>query len=414
MTVHATRDEELSTEPSEEERAHGLGNAADHARAKLRRVAVRHGDVFAALAAFVAEGHALTLVHGNHDVEFHWDMVKAEFRSILLAHALKTRNLATTNYAAFATSFFERIEFNPWFFYVQGVAYIEHGHQYDPLCASSHVMVPVSPADPRRIERGFCDVLLRFVVRRTQGLKEHGHGRLGLLDYVAFAIRLGAGGLVKLASSFASAVVELIRVQRSLVSDAARLLREEHDRRMTLLAETTRLGLDRLRALAALQVQPVTRTIRGILGSVLLDRLGIAIVAFLLSSAIAAFAVHRPLLWIGVGVVLAGWLAIHRQLTRSRKVDYDEELVERAGRLAKLFPAAFVVMGHTHTPVELKIAEGTSTYINVGSWAEQEADGEGASSYKAPRTHLVIHPGTSGAIAEFLRWEADGPRRFIS
>src|SRR5579859_6775157 len=45
MTVHATHEEELSTEPSEEERAHGLGNAADHARAKLRRVAIRHADV---------------------------------------------------------------------------------------------------------------------------------------------------------------------------------------------------------------------------------------------------------------------------------------------------------------------------------------------------------------------------------
>src|SRR5215472_15582991 len=120
MTVHPHAEEELATEPSDEERAHGLGNAADHARAKLRRVAVRHADVFAALAAFVADGHALTLVHGNHDVEFHWDMVKAEFRSILLSHALRAKDPRTLNHAAFATSFFERIEFNPWFFYVHG------------------------------------------------------------------------------------------------------------------------------------------------------------------------------------------------------------------------------------------------------------------------------------------------------
>jgi hypothetical protein len=275
-------------------------------------------------------------------------------------------------------------------------------------------MVPVSPADPSRIERGFCDVLLRYVVRRTQGLKEHGHGSLGLLDYVAFAVRLGARGLVRLASSFARAVVALIRVQRSLVSDAAKLLRLEHDRRMTQLAETTRLGLDRLRALAALQVPPVTQTIRGILGSVLLDRLGIALLAFGLAGAAAAFAVHRPLLWIVVGVVLATWFAMHRQLTRTRKVDYDEELLERAGRLAKLFPAPIVVMGHTHTPVELKIAEGASTYINVGSWAEEEEDSPAESLYRAPRTHLVIHPAPEGATAEFLKWGSDGPRRFLS
>src|ERR1700689_3683714 len=51
--------DELETTPSVEERAHGLGNRSDHARLKLRRVAIRHADVFAELARFVADGHAL-------------------------------------------------------------------------------------------------------------------------------------------------------------------------------------------------------------------------------------------------------------------------------------------------------------------------------------------------------------------
>src|ERR1700735_4209647 len=50
---------QLSTAPNDEERAHGLGNASDHARVKLGRVAIRHADVFAELAGFVAEGNAL-------------------------------------------------------------------------------------------------------------------------------------------------------------------------------------------------------------------------------------------------------------------------------------------------------------------------------------------------------------------
>src|SRR5205085_2084380 len=41
--------EALETELTDEERDHGLGGAADHAREKLRRVARRHADIFAEL-----------------------------------------------------------------------------------------------------------------------------------------------------------------------------------------------------------------------------------------------------------------------------------------------------------------------------------------------------------------------------
>jgi hypothetical protein len=49
----------LATERSDEELEHGLGSAVDHVRVKLRLVSERHGEVFDALAGFVADGHAL-------------------------------------------------------------------------------------------------------------------------------------------------------------------------------------------------------------------------------------------------------------------------------------------------------------------------------------------------------------------
>ncbi|MCW5837654.1 MAG: hypothetical protein KIS78_35000, partial [Labilithrix sp.] len=73
MTVAPGPTEVVETSLTDEEERHGLGSACDHARLKLRRVAARHADVFAALAGFVADGHALTLIHGNHDIELHWD-----------------------------------------------------------------------------------------------------------------------------------------------------------------------------------------------------------------------------------------------------------------------------------------------------------------------------------------------------
>jgi len=405
--------------PTDEERAHGLGNAEADGRVKLRAVAARHRVVFEALADFVAEGHAVTLVHGNHDVEFHWDAVKDELRQLLVD--LAGRDRPAGEEIPDAADLVSRIEFAPWFYYVGGVAYVEHGHQYDTLCSTAHVMAPMSPLDQRRIMRSFSDVLLRWVVRPTRGVPEYGHHRMGLVDYVLLAAHLGAGGLVRLGLRFAAAVVELFRLRRAHLTEAARNLREEHERRMAALATATRLGIERLRALAALQVPPVTRSIPKILASVLLDRLAVALVATSAIVTLACVGRHHAWAWGIAAFIAIGWLLANRQLSAQRRawfgerLDNDEMLAERAGHLARLFPAAFVVMGHTHTPAMIPVAQGGSTYVNVGSWHEAEArESDAAPPMRAARTHLVIHPEPGGPTAQFLSWSADGPRLFVA
>jgi UDP-2,3-diacylglucosamine pyrophosphatase LpxH len=400
---------ELATEPSDEERKHGLGNAVDHVRVKLRLVVERHRDVFDALAGFVADGHALTFVHGNHDLEFYWDAVKDDLRSLLFARASAARTDAIDRPA-----FHRRIAFHPWFFYVAGLAYIEHGHQYDAFCASPCVMAPLS-ADPRRITRSVSDVLLRFVVRPTRGMHEYGHDKHGVAHYLAFAVKLGGVGLLQLALRYAGAVRELFRLRREQLSTAVKMPREDHGRGTAFLARATRGGVDRMSALAALQVPPVTGTIGGILASVLLDRLALGFVAVLTLFVVAVLTVvHTVHVGWAAPCVALGWALGHRQLARRRTVDPGQRMIESAAHLEKLFPADFVVMGHTHTPARISINDGEATYINVGSWAEEEDDaGESADkTYRAPRTHLVIHRGDQGPVAEFLVWDGDRPRPF--
>ncbi|MDP9149009.1 MAG: hypothetical protein M3O36_03570, partial [Myxococcota bacterium] len=406
---------EVRSEASDEERAHGLGNTSDDGRAKLRAVRARHRVVFDALADFVAAGHALTIIHGNHDVEFHWDAVKEDLRAMLAESAGR----ATAGSATTKGDLGARIEFAPWFYYVGGVAYVEHGHQYDTLCSTEHVMTPLSPADPRHIARSFSDVLLRWVVRPTRGVPEYGHDRLGLPDYLLIGVRLGAFGLARLASRFIGAVIELFRVRRAYLSAAARELGAEQERRMGALAEVTRIGIDRLRALAALQVPPVTRSIPKILASVLLDRLALSLFASFAIALVAVAAARQPWCWPAVAGVVLCWLIAHQRLSAQRRawfgdrLDNDDTLVDRAGHLAQLFPAAFVVMGHTHTPAFVSVARGTATYVNVGSWHEPEpTPGDRSPGYRAARTHLVIHPAPSGPVAQFLAWGEHGPHLF--
>ncbi len=403
----------LETELNEEELAHGVGSASDHARLKLARVAERHADVFEGLAAFVADGHTLSIVHGNHDIEFHWDAVKDDFRAVLAAHA------ARLGLDEDGVAFAARIEFNPWFFYRDGVAYIEHGHQYDPFCATQNIMSPISPSDRRRVARGFCDTLIRFVVRPTRGMKEHGHEHVGMAFYLAFGMQLGISGMVKLGVAFVNAVREMFRLRRGHLSDAAKALRVEHEERVAKLAAATRLGLDRLRALLKLQVPPITSSIGGIMKSVLLDRLAVGFVALLALLGIVVFGGFQGRAAWAAGAVLAGWVGLHVYFSRQRNVDASENMVDRAAHLAKLFPAAFVVMGHTHIPVSVPAGDAT-TYINVGSWAEEIDENAPVlpddapprvidPAYRAARTHLVIHVRDDRAEAHFCTWEGTGP-----
>jgi UDP-2,3-diacylglucosamine pyrophosphatase LpxH len=409
MTVRADG-VDLATERSEEERQHGLGNAVDHVRVKLRLVVERHGDVFDALAGFVADGHALTFIHGNHDLEFHWDAVKEDLRALLFARAP-----AAPNHVVDESTFNARITFCPWFFQVAGLAYIEHGHQYDAFCASQYVMAPLSAADPRRMARSVSDVLLRFVVRPTRGMHEYGHDKHGVAHYLAFAMNLGVVGLLQLARRYTDAIGELFRLRREQLSAATSRPREEHDRAVALLAGPTRSGVERMSALAALQVAPMTRTVGGIMASVLLDRLALGfagVLSLLIVGVLTTMQVVHSW-WVAPCIALA-WALGHRKLASQRTVDPGERMIQRATSLATLFHAAFVVMGHTHTPARTPINSGEATYINVGSWAEEEAvAGEPAdNAHRAARTHLLIRRDEDGPIAELLTWDGNAPRNF--
>ena len=419
MAVTPSEGEPIVTALTAEEHAHGLGNASDHAVAKLRRVAARHGDVFDALGDLLARGHALTLVHGNHDVDFHWDDVKDLFREIVTQRATASSfapaDLASPSASLrsglTAADITARISFEPWFFYLHNVAYIEHGHMYDPFCAVDHVMAPLSPFDPRRVTRGFSHILLRYVVRQTRGMKEHGHETMNALDYLTFAVKLGFRGLVAVGMRFARAVVELFRLRTEHFSLAAATLRTEHERRMQLLAEATRLGIEKLRALAHLQAPPLTRSISGILASVLLDRLALGAGSAILCIVSAFLGFRHGHFWLAGGLILVAWVLVHRWLARRRQVDPAERMVLRAAEVARLLPAAFVVMGHTHAPESRAVSPNT-TYINLGSWAEEEDEPE-APHYRAARTHLVIEHQSDGELrAELREWSPDGPRKY--
>lgn len=386
---------EILTEPTDEERDHGLGSAVDHTLAKLRLVARHHRDVFAALARFVADGHTLVVLRGNHDVDFHWEPVKILFRSLLGALGAPP----------------SRIEFADWFYYEEDLIYIEHGHQYDDFCSYDHVLHPVLPSDPRRSLRSLSDILLRYVVRPTRGMKESGHETASAIDYLRFGIRLGFGGILALFKRFVVAVAALFAVWHEHFSDAGRWVREEHERKMALLAEARQISLIKLRALALLQRPPITRSVLRLLAGVMLDRVAVTVVALI---AVGWLLVSRwtPMLGIAAAAGCVALAVISRAWRRIRgNIDASAILREQAGRIARVFPAAFVVMGHTHLPELCPAPAGIPTYVNLGAWAEEDPTDGMVATLPASRTHLVVHVIDGQPIASLLCWDAEhGPK----
>lgn len=401
MSIDASDDDELVTELTDAERAFGLGGAEDHVRLKLRRAAARHPDVFDRLAAFVSDGHALTFVSGNHDLEMFWDGVKEDF------YALLARGDATKDEIA------ARVEFEPWFFHRNGLVYVEHGHQFDPFCATPYVFAPLSPMDPRRVLQSLSDTLLRYIVRRTPGMREYGHENRGLASYISWGLMLGARGTAGLFTRFFDAVFTLRDIARAYDGPTGARVHEEHERRLVEHASAKGLPEELLRDALALHVEPIGRTPRGVLASVMLDRLSVFAVMIVVLGAIAALHSHLAGYALHVtGALFVLWAILHVLLSRGRpSVDPAALMSVRAKDIAKLFPSSFVVMGHTHVPTTKPLGE--AVYINLGSWAEEEPpEGEDpAKVYRAARTHLVVHAKDDRHEAHLYEWRSgEGPR----
>jgi UDP-2,3-diacylglucosamine pyrophosphatase LpxH len=386
----------LVTEPTEEELRHGLGGAADHVLAKLRLVMEHHATVMDALGRFIAAGNHLVIVPGNHDVDWHWDSVQAEFRQALAARAGASA---------------ERIEFSHWFYYEEGVIYLEHGHQYDGYCSHDHVLHPVSPTDPRRTTQSLSDILVRRVVRPTRGMNEGGHDKMSVQDYLRFAGSLGFGGMAALVTRFADVVGAALTLWREHVSEAASLVRREHERKLQQLSLAKSFGIERLRSLVRLQHPPLTRSLGAIASSLMLDQLGLGLVAVGALAAVLLWAEHRGIAS-STSLAVVGGLALMRHIwLRRASVEPSALLRERSAGVARLFPAAVVVMGHTHLP-EVRPTAETSTYINLGSWTEDDmADGV-SPALPTTRTHLVITVAGEGPSARLLTWGDSGPQPF--
>ncbi len=154
---------QVGFELSASEERFGLGTDPDKTVWKLDRVVAGHEVFFRALGEFAASGNKVTIVKGNHDIEFHWLAVRQRF----VENTQRVFDeLSPSASDADREAIRQNIEFVPWFYYEPGLIYVEHGNQYEPFNSFDDFLNPVLPASPQEPQSRLIDLPLgSFFVR---------------------------------------------------------------------------------------------------------------------------------------------------------------------------------------------------------------------------------------------------------
>ncbi len=381
-------------EATEDDRLYGFGATPMAARAKLRRVFVRHTSFFEALARFVGRGNELHLVVGNHDAELHWEEVQEDFASEIDR---------LWREATGEGSIRDRIVFHAWFHYEPGVAWIEHGHQYDAFCSFEDPLAPEDADDPKTLEENLGTAAMRYLGNHLP-VDPDATADLSFVEYLALIWNARNDDAFKFVRGYWAVVRTMGAQWLKRVRNPGRYLERRKLRKARMASIGAKVGMkgETLAKLHKLRRPPAFISFIGFVRSVMLGRL---VTTLMLIALIPLAMLVLPWPWsasvamFATGVVLGlhVWLAEGRD-----NVDPSDHMRKVAGRIRKISKAPVVVFGHSHIPLAHRLPH-RGWYFNTGSWA-------GGSERSYAFTHLVVKRTPDGIRSALCRWEAGESR----
>src|SRR5690606_35320600 len=129
-----------------DERRFGLARGTRAGVVRMRLICENHRDLLAEMVRFVAAGHRIDIIVGNHDLELLEPEVVEE-----LIHQLQQVYVERWPERRIESGLLQlapeeliraRIRVVPWFVYEPQVAWIEHGHIYDEGCSYEYNLAP--------------------------------------------------------------------------------------------------------------------------------------------------------------------------------------------------------------------------------------------------------------------------------
>jgi UDP-2,3-diacylglucosamine pyrophosphatase LpxH len=370
--------EPLSRRKVDEKSLRSVPNTSENVVWKLERIIEIHRPLFKELAAFLLDGHRITIIEGNHDAEFYFPEVREALRQNLvrLAEQQHRRERRSDDFDAVQVA--GRLAFREWFEANPGRYHIEHGHQYDEYSSFEYQLAPWDAEGAPTLATPLSHRAAPYFQQYSAEFTAVGLDKTNLRFWVRWAMSLGARGFWNLFKSYWAMVFALMGKAGPKRQNERSVLRDHHMKRLRAMTEESPYGYATLEQLDTFKATPAEYSRLKMYHGGYFDRF---LVAFLMLVAmIPAFFMpwYWVLLW-GVGVLFAGsfvlWVA-----SRVGRMDTVGALKEAAAHIAELTGARYVIFGHSHQAelTNLRDSHGigqygeSSFYINTGSWITRE------------------------------------------
>jgi UDP-2,3-diacylglucosamine pyrophosphatase LpxH len=370
-----------------DERRHGVGRGTAAGVLRMAAILALHEPLLDSLVKFAAAGHQVDIIVGNHDVE----LLEPEVVAVLHDHLRK---------AGAEDKVLARIRVVPWFVYVKGVAWIEHGHVYDEGCSFEFNLAPNDPKDGRMIYNADY-AAIRYLGMASPEIDPHGIEEWSFGGFMRYAAGQGWRPFLRLMTAYLRFMWSLMMANYMHKPVGRRRERRRlHRERLEASAFAGGLTTETAFAIDRLSRAPLTVSWRRLGRLLVLDK-WLMIIGTLLVSLILLVAAPR---WVFLLGMIACIVATVIAQIRLGKHMVTSQLPMRAvpRRLRDLVDAPVVVFGHTHDPRWQPILGG-GLYVNCGTWLPALRPG-----LRRSFTHVLVQPMPGGKPLVELRQWRDG------
>lgn len=424
----------------------GLPCGEEETVRKLGTIAQGHWLFFEALAGFVAAGNLVTIIKGNHDVEFHYPDVRAAFLAKLQA-AFRTRLAGDPNWGKgkdIGNVGTATVRFSDWFYFERELLWIEHGNRYEGFNSFKYWLSPLLPQIPgwppgRKddIDLPFGSLFVRYLFNKVERVEPFADNIKPATRFVWWLFRKHPFTAVSFIFTDGRYMLGRIRRAWAYVSPEAWDSRKrQHNARLAELAGESGIELSKLEEVDDMCAHSILKEPNGrakffrfvlrpwiflpgiavMVAAVLLAALFVA--ANLLTDMIPDFA--REILFdpfVNFVLPVAPWtvllvalvaltLFLRWLLTGEEKLE-PSYLKARAVRIARLLGVPYVIMGHTHDPELYAVGEDggqEKEYFNTGTWTTVFSEEERLIRKSVEFIFVQGERKGDGLIVKILEW----------